>query len=253
MAKIELYNEDCIKTMKKIPSGSIDLVLTDPPYGSTNLDWDKEQNYNMLFYEWFRICKENAAILVFGQQPYATDVINACRNYFRYEVIWEKTQMLGFLNAKKMPLRAHENILVFYKKLPTYNPIKNKAENLKANRKKNHTVNGVYASHTKQTDWKETGLRYPGSVIKFSNWNGGGFTKKATIHPTQKPVDLLRYLIQTYSNIGDVVFDGFCGSGTTAIACIKEDRRFIGSELNKEYFEKAIERIRIEQQQFQLF
>lgn len=240
---IQIFNEDCIETMKRIPDGSIDLILTDPPYGSTSLTWDKPQDYNILFNEWFRICKTNAAILIFGQQPYATDIINSCRKYFRYEIIWEKTQQLGFLNANKMPLRGHENIFVFYKKLPTYNPQKIKAESLKSSRTKIHTQSGVYASHTKQTDWKETGFRYPGSIIKFSNWNGGGFTKNATIHPTQKPVDLIRYLMLTYSNKGDLVFDGYLGSGTTAIVCKIEGRRFIGSELNEEYYDKAMQRI----------
>lgn len=241
---VSLYNEDLFETMKRLPDGCVDLILTDPPYGSTNLEWDKRQDYIKLFSEWFRIGKENAPILVFGQQPHAIDIIIACRSFFRYEIIWQKSQMLGFLNANKMPMREHENIFIFYKKLPTYNPQKVKAENLKVSRKKIHKQSGVYASHTKQTDWKETGFRYPGSVVKYSNWNGGGFTKKPTIHPTQKPLDLIRNLILTYSNKGETIFDGYSGSGTTAEACIIEGRKFIGSELNKEYFDKSVLRLK---------
>lgn len=257
--KIDLYNENCYDLMKRIPDGSIDFIVTDPPYGSTNLEWDKEQDYENLFAEWFRIAKENAAIIVFSQQPYATDIINACRKYFRYETIWEKTMKMGFPNANKMPLKAHENMLVFYKKLPTYNPQKYIVGKDKMSwgrqRKQGENRYDGYTSSMGKSIYTDDGTRMSKSVIQISNWNGAlfGKTDKAVVHPTQKPVDLFRYLILTYSNEGETVFDGFAGSGTAAVACLEESRNFIGSELNEEYYKGAINRIENERLQTKLF
>lgn len=257
--KIDLYNENCYDLMKRIPDGSIDLIITDPPYGSLDLEWDKAQDYSLLFPEWFRITKENAPIIVTSQQPYATDIINACRKYFRYEIIWEKTQKLGFVNANKMPMRGHENLLVFYRKLPTYNPQKYKVgkDKMSWGRVRKQTANRYegYSDGCKEGTYTDTGERLPHSVIQISNWNGAlfGKTDRAVVHPTQKPVDLFRYLILTYSNEGETVFDGFSGSGTAAVACLEEGRNFIGSELNEEYYKGAISRIENERMQTKLF
>ena len=165
---------------------------------------------------------------------------------FRYEIIWEKTQAQGFLNANKMPLRAHENLVVFYKKLPTYNPIKKEVK-----RKDIGRVRQVNAMRSQQyremgiTVWTETGERYPTDVIKFSNWNGVlfGNTKNHIKHATAKPVDLLEYLVKTYTNVGDTVLDFTMGSGSTGVACVNTNRRFIGIELDGGYFEIAKKRI----------
>lgn len=236
---IELLNLDCLDLLKSLPDSSVNLILIDPPYGSTNFEWDKSPNYSSLFKEFFRVGVPNACIAVFSQQPYATDVINSCRKYFRYEIIWEKTLCMGFPNANKMPLRGHENILIFYKKLPTYNPQKYKVKSEKLGRMKNRSQ--VYKGYSNEvlTTYTDDGTRFPSSVIMVSNHNGG------VIHPTQKPIALFRWLVRTYSNPGETVFDGYSGSGTTAEACIIEGRKFIGSELNKEYYDKSIERLSI--------
>lgn len=243
---IELYNEDCLKTLKRIQTGSVDLILQDPPYGALDLNWDNPVDYNIMFSEWFRVLKENGVILIFSQQPYATDVICACRKSFRYEIIWEKTQKLGFVNANKMPLKGHENILVFYKKLPVYNPQKVKVQREDIGRVRKQDK-GRYKGYSEMGEctYVEDGFRHPSTVIKFSNWNGAlfGNNNNATIHPTQKPIDLFRWLIKSYSNENDLVFDGYSGSGTTAAACLKEKRRFIGSELSKEYFDLSVKRL----------
>jgi site-specific DNA-methyltransferase (adenine-specific) len=172
---------------------------------------------------------------------------------FRYEIIWEKTQKTGFYNANRMPLKGHENILVFYKKLPTYNPIKRTISPQEA---KERIVNigrtrhkkadrCVLYGHVNAQDYTDTGERYPHDVIHFSNWNGAlfGKTDKATKHPTQKPVALLEYLIKTYTNEGDVVLDNCMGSGSTCVACVNTNRHYIGYELSEEYFDIACKRL----------
>lgn len=165
---------------------------------------------------------------------------------FRYEIIWEKTQKTGFYNANKMPLKGHENILLFYKKLPTYNPQKYTVDRKDVGRVRNKKADRcVLYGHVNAQDWVETGERYPHDVIHFSNWNGAlfGKTDKATKHPTQKPVPLLEYLIKTYTNEGDIVLDNCMGSGSTGVACVHTNRQFIGMELDPRYFEIASKRI----------
>lgn len=192
---IDLYNGDCLDIMEHIPDASIDMILCDLPYGTTRLSWDKTLPLDRLWDHYKRVIKYNGAILLFSFQPFTTDLINSNRKMFRYEIVWEKTQPLGFLNAKKMPLRAHENILIFYKKLPTYNPIKHKVERkdigcvhggkngklyeqfvgrTRHNSDFRKTVGGTYGvvgGEVAETwEYKETGERYPTDVIKFSNW-----------------------------------------------------------------------------------
>lgn len=245
---MQLYQGDCLEVMKMIPDNSIDLVLCDPPYGTTHCEWDKALDLDALWKEYRRICKEHCAILLFSAQPFTSELIMSNRKDFRYEIIWEKTQPSGFLNAKRMPLRNHENIVVFYQKLPTYNPIKHKAKNPKTiGRKK---VNGTQAKQynsyiTGRYEWTETGERMPTDVIQFSNWNGARFgdTSKAVKHSTTKPVPLLEYLIKTYSNEGDMVLDNTMGSGSTGVACVNTNRDFIGIELTEHFFGIAYERI----------
>ena len=165
---------------------------------------------------------------------------------FRYEIIWEKTQKTGFYNANRMPLKAHENILIFYRKLPTYNPIKTIVERKDIGRVRNKKADRcVLYGHVEAQDYMETGERYPTDVIHFSNWNGAlfGNTDKATKHPTQKPVPVLEYLIKTYTNEGDTVLDFCMGSGSTGVACVNTNRDFIGIELDDHYFQVAKERI----------
>lgn len=256
---VDLKLGDCLKLMHDLPDKSVDLILCDLPYGTTAIEWDKPLPFEALWQHYERIIKDNGAIVLFSAQPFTTDLIASNRKLFRYEIIWKKTQAQGFLNANKAPLRSHENIAVFYKKLPTYNPIKTKMTDTPIGR-----VRQVNAMRSKQyremnrTVYVETGERYPVDVIEFSNWNGGGFAKKnnperTTKHPTQKPVDLCAYLIETYTNPGDMVLDNCMGSGSTGVACIKTGRSFIGMEIKPEYFALAESRIKAATTQLNLF
>jgi site-specific DNA-methyltransferase (adenine-specific) len=232
----KIYNEDCIDTMKRIPEGSIDCMLTDIPYGVTMCEWDKLPNLQLIWDEWNRIVKPNGAFIFTCKQPMTTDLINSNRDNFKYELIWFKDRASGFLNANIMPLPNHENIIVFYRKQPTYNP-------QKYNGQKSHSMGKTKNSQSKSKVY--------GDFIKKENISDEKMPKTILyyqqpfpqIHNTQKPVNLFRYLIKTYTNENETVFDGYMGSGTTAIACIIEKRNFIGSEISKEYCKIAEKRI----------
>ena len=251
-----IYNEDCLEGMKRIPDGSVDMVLCDLPYGTTQLKWDSCLPFDKLWEQWLRVCKTNAAIVLFSSQPFTTDLINSNRKMFKYEIIWKKTQRTGFFNAKKQPLRLHENILIFYQKQPTYNPqtsIKKDAFGIGRRRgnsdfKKTNGgfVGKVGREKAESYYYEEKGWRYPTDVIEFSNWNGAlfGNTNRSVKHPTQKPLDLCEYLIKTFTNEGETVLDNCMGSGTTAVACINTKRNFIGFELDKGYWEISQQRIK---------
>lgn len=244
VSRCTLWNGDCLELMSQIPSESIDMIFADLPYGTTNCDWDIKISFEKLWQHWNRIAKENAAIILTGQQPFTTDIINSNRKNFRYEIIWEKTQKLGFLDANRKPLRAHENIIVFYKKLPTYNPQFISAEKKRSPSKPaDNRYEGYGAAAGKI--WTDNGKRFPHSVIKISSWNGSifGNTDKATKHPTQKPVELLDWLIKTYTNEGDTVLDCVMGSGTTGVSCKKNNRHFIGIEKEKTFYDVAVSRV----------
>ncbi len=220
----KIFDEDCITGMKIIPDKSIDMILCDLPYGTTKNSWDKVIDLDKLWQQYNRIIKNNGAIVLFAQSPF--DKILACSNLkmFRYEWIWEKTHATGFLNASRCPLKAHENILVFYKKLPTYNPIKTKGHRKvsRASHKTNCMQSSNYGKqmHTKDYDSDE---RYPKSVLTFK-----ADKQTNNLHPTQKPIELLRYLIKTYTNKNEIVLDNCMGSGSTAVASYLENRNFIG-------------------------
>lgn len=243
-SRYKLQHGDCLELMRDIPNGSIDLIFADLPYGTTNCEWDIKIPFEPLWKEWNRIAKENAAIILTGQQPFTTDIINSNRKHFRYEIIWEKTQKLGFLDANRKPLRAHENIIVFYKKLPTYNPQKYEVEEKFRVRKQSANRYEGY-SDADAGHYINNGTRFPHSVIKISNWNGAlfGNNSNATKHPTQKPVELLDWLIKTYTNEGDIVLDCCMGSGTTGVSCKKNDRFFLGIEKDETFFNIAVKRI----------
>lgn len=245
VSRCTLLPGDCLEMMSQIPDGSVDMIFADLPYGTTNCDWDIRIPFDQLWQHWNRIAKENAAIVLTGQQPFTTDIISSNRKYFRYEIIWEKTQKLGFLDANRKPLRAHENIIVFYKKLPTYNPQKGEGKSLGFGKERKQTANR-YEGYGNNNDgsYLDNGSRYPTTVIKISNWNGALFGKgNKTKHPTQKPVELLDWLIKTYTNEGDTVLDCCMGSGTTGVACKKTNRHFIGIEKDPKYFEIAVSRV----------
>ncbi|PYE51476.1 site-specific DNA-methyltransferase (adenine-specific) [Paenibacillus barcinonensis] len=233
-----IYQMDCLEGMALLPEKSIDMILCDLPYGTTQNKWDSIINLELLWEQYCRIIKDNGAIVLTAQTPF--DKILGCSNLkmLKYEWIWEKTTATGHLNAKKMPMKAHENVLVFYKNLPTYNPQKTTG----------HTPVHSYTKH------QEDGSNYGKTKIGIS---GGGSTEryprsvqvfatdkqKEALHPTQKPVALFEYLIKTYSNEGEVVLDNCMGSGTTAVAALKNNRAFIGFETEEKYIEIANKRI----------
>lgn len=244
---MKLMHGDCLELMKNIPDGSIDMVLCDLPYGTTRAKWDVKIPFMPLWDQYKRIVKTRGAIVLFSAEPFTSELVLSNKKMFRYDIIWTKKQPTGFLNAKKMPLRCHENILIFYKALPTYNPQMWVKENVREGRvRKNSGSAEQYREFRKDNyRYKETGKRYPLSFVNFSNWNGAlfGDNSKSTKHPTQKPTELLEYLIQTYTHPGETVLDNCMGAGSTGIACLNTGREFIGIELDPEYYRVAKERI----------
>ena len=245
---VSLYNEDCIETMKRIPDGSIDLMLTDPPYNTTNCDWEYKINLQQLWVEWERILKPNGIWAIFCNEPFTSDLIMSRRGFFKYKWIWDKDSAAGFLNAYKMPLTGYEEIVIFSRAKMgnhTYNPqITDKAKNLvrppKTNGKEYSATYNKFKSLSRE---KDTSKAFPKNIITIGK-NEAECNSLNRFHPTQKPLDLMRYLILTYSNKGENVFDGYSGSGTTAEACVIEQRNFIGSELNIDYFNKSVQRLK---------
>lgn len=228
---------DCLDLMRKIPDGSIDMVLADLPYGRTQNRWDTVIPFEPLWEQYHRVIKHGGAILLFGQTPFSAALVMSNPKEFRYEWIWEKTLPQGFLDANRKPLRKHESILCFCDSRPTYNPQMSKGKPYsKGIRKANCTTN--YGKFGETIAKNESGNRYPTSVIRFSNANHKGLK-----HPTQKPVPLLEYLIRTYTNPGETVLDNVMGSGSTGVACVNTGRDFIGIELDPDYFKIAQERV----------
>lgn len=250
METIRFEHKDCLELLRELPDGCIDLMLQDPPYGVTQNEWDKEPFLPLMWAEWERVLKPNGAWIFTAQQPFASSLIMSRAGFFKYEIIWRKSHATGFLNAKKQPLRIHENVLVFYRQQPTYNPIifDKPKQNIRPITLKPRLSDNYGKFKEGNTRTIPVDKSYPDSIIYFDNES-----KTETDHPTQKPEDLFRYLIKTYSNEGDTVFDGYAGSGTTAIACIKEKRKFIGCELNAEYYSKAADRIKEERSKLVLF
>lgn len=228
----KIYHEDCLQGMKKIKDGSIDMILCDLPYGTTRNSWDSIIPLDELWANYNRVIKENGAICLFAQLPFDKVLAMSNPKMLRYEWIWGKSTKTGFLNAKKMPLKVHENILVFYKKLPTYNPQMSTGKPYTAKSKPSSTNYGECRSIVRVND----GQRYPTDILFFKSERG--------YHPTQKPVELCEYLIRTYTNHGEIILDNCMGSGTTGVAALRTGRRFIGFEANKKYFDIASYRIK---------
>lgn len=230
-----ILHGDCLELMKDIPDGSIDMILCDLPYGATQNKWDSVIPFELLWRQYERIIKPNGAIVLTASQPFTSALVMSNAKLFKHEWIWEKNRATGHLNAKKAPMKAHESVLVFYKKPPVYNPQKttgHKPANFNRSRKKETTNYGSFGKLISggQTD------RYPRSVQKFH-------VAQNIEHPTQKPVALFEYLIKTYSNAGDVVLDNCAGSGTTGIACININRKYILMERDPTYCSIANRRI----------
>ena len=233
MGDIVLLKGDCLEQLNSVITGSVDMIFTDLPYGTTRCKWDAIIPFDEMWKQYKRIIKDNGAIVLTAGQPFTTKLIDSNMKMFRYEWIWQKEQGGNFLNAKVQPLKVHENICVFYKKLPKYNPqfTKDKPYYRSAS-------NGLPSELTreyKKVSTTNSGKRYPISVQKFKRERG--------YHPTQKPVDLVSYMIKTYTDEGDVVLDSCMGSGTTGVACKMTGRKFIGIELDDKYFDIAEKRI----------
>lgn len=232
---MRLLKGDCLELMREISDGSVDMILCDLPYGTTRNKWDSVIPFEALWAEYDRVCKPNAAVVLFSQMPFTANLVASRPDLFRYEWIWEKTQGTGHLNAKKMPMKIHENVLVFYRSLPTYNPQWGKGDPYTA------TYSTHSSNYGKQKDNITTindGRRYPTDIIRVAKGAGDRH-----LHPTQKPVELCEYLIKTYTNPGEVVLDNCMGSGSTGVACVNTNRNFIGIELDDGYFEIAKKRI----------
>lgn len=234
---VQLLQGDCLELMKDIPDGSVDMVLADLPFRTTQNRWDSVIPLDDLWEQYHRVCKPNAAILIFGQPPFSAYLMTSNMKELRYEWIYEKTNATGFLNAKKMPLKAHESVFCFYRELPVYNPQFASGKPYKRSQGSKNSSN--YHGFIRRENQEYDGKRYPRDVIRVSN--GWGTCKGA--HPTQKPVALLEYLIRTYTNEGETVLDNCMGSGSTGVAAVNTGRSFIGMELDPGYFETSCKRI----------
>ena len=230
-------NADCFDVFPFIEDKSIDAIICDLPYGATDCKWDSVLPFDKLWKEYERIIKPNGAIVLFGSQPFTSALIMSNPKLFKYELIWQKSRPSNFPLAKKQPLKYHENILVFYNKQPTYNPIMTKGE-------KNHRTkicrgkNNIIGDDGTGVGWENTSdVKYPKSVITIKSTDS---TKNE--HSTQKPLELMEYLVKTYTNEGDMVLDNTMGSGTTNLACIKLNRKSIGIEKEKQYYDVAVRR-----------
>lgn len=239
MIGCEIYKGDCLEELNKIPDKKVDLVLTDPPYGLTQCKWDSIIPLEPLWASLGRVLKENGVIVMTSCQPFTSFLVISNLKMFKYSLVWEKTTATGHLNARKRFMRAHEDILIFYNKQCKYNPQITSGHPLKSALRVNRgkASSECYGVQKSVTSYRST-CRYPRSVIKTSTDK-----QKSKLHPTQKPVALMEYLIKTFTDKGDVVLDFAMGSGTTGVACKRRDRYFIGIEINEAYFNIAKERV----------
>ena len=242
---MKLLQGDCLELMRDIPDGSVDMICCDLPYGTTACAWDSVIPFSPLWEQYERIAKHNAAIVLFGSEPFSTELRHSNLKLFRYDWIWQKTLASNFQQCRKQPLKLHEIASVFYKSQPTYNPQMEVGKPYTDKARKN-----IVRVHGEKEFVKRpiqnSGTRYPSSVQRFSNGNNGN------VHPTQKPVPLLEYLIKTYTNPGETVLDNCMGSGSTGVARVNTGRDFIGIELDPGYFRTAQKRIEDAQAQMRL-
>jgi site-specific DNA-methyltransferase (adenine-specific) len=233
------WQGDCLEVMKRIPDGSVDMILCDLPYGTTQNKWDNVIPFEPLWREYWRVAKPRAAVVLTASQPFTSALVMSQVDNFKYDWTWNKVQPTGHLNAKRMPMRTCESVAVFYREQCVYNPQLGVGAEIKRTKSTGaQTTNyGDFESLGKNSDK----TRQPTTLLTISS---GKSPHNRTIHPTQKPVALFEYLIRTYTNPGDVVLDNCAGSGTTAIACENTGRHWVCIEQDAEYSRKAIERIR---------
>ena len=240
--RLQLSNNDCFEVFGQIKPKSVDAIICDLPYGTTHCAWDSALPLDKLWDAYKRIIKPTGAIVLFGTEPFSSMLRVSNLSWFKYDWIWDKVKGTGFLNAKKQPMRNHEIISVFYNKQCTYNPIKTMGHKRKASCRKKEDPSEIY-NPTLHDNFYDSTERYPRSIQVFST-----DTQKEALHPTQKPIALLEYLVMTYTNDDDLVLDNCMGSGTTGLACKNLGRRFIGIEKEQKYFEIAKQRILMGQQ-----
>lgn len=239
-----LYHGDCLEVLSGLPENSVDMVCCDPPYGTTSIGWDKVIDFERMWKEYERVVKNKGVIVMFGSQPFSAQLIVSKIDWFRYELVWNKNKCGSPGLAKKRPMKTHENILVFYKEAGgTYNPQMTEGEPYKRESKNPEGYVGKKNDHgygmKPRKGFENTGTRYPKSILNISR----DFSAQQQVHPTQKPVPLLEWLVRTYSNEGDTVMDNCMGSGSCGVAAKNERRVFIGIEQDEEYFKIASERI----------
>ena len=232
---MRLMMGDCLERMAEIEDGSVDLVLTDPPYGTTACKWDAVIPFEPMWGQVWRVLKPNGAAVFTASQPFTSSLVMSGVGRFKYSWQWKKSNLTNFLNAKKQPLRCFEDVLVFGRGQGTYNPAMEETGNRKVSRRTG-TKTSVYGVADKETFY-DSSMRYPTQMLEFPNRIEG------TLHPTQKPVALMEYLIRTYTNEGETVLDFTMGSGTTGVACANTNRNFIGIERDPAYFQIAKDRI----------
>lgn len=240
--RVTLYRGDCLDVMSRIPDHSVDLVLCDLPYGTTQNSWDTVIDFEKLWKQYRRVAKPNAAFVLFTQQPFTSTTVMSNISMFRYEWVWQKNKATGHLNAKRMPMKAHENILVFYDKLPKYNPqglVEKDTPTINPGSRGSKTGGAGGSNYGKSNkDSLQTHSGYPRDILTFD------VDFKAEHHPTQKPVPLLEYLIRTYTDENMLVLDNTMGSGSTGVAAVNTKRKFIGIERDPTYFETSVTRLR---------
>lgn len=236
---VKLYNGDCLNIMSQISDRSIDMVLCDPPYGITPLEWDKEINFELLWKEYRRVCKDDACICLFGQEPFASKLRLSNIAWYKYDWYWKKERPTNIFQVKRRPAKYVENICVFYKKQCLYNVQKTSYTGKPHNSKpKGSSTKTLSSNELKVTPYLDDGTRYPCEILEFNR-----DLYYQNLHPTQKPVALLSYLIKTYTDKGMTVLDNCMGSGSTGIACLDTERVFIGIEKDENYFNIANKRI----------
>lgn len=235
----KLYFGDCLEKLKELEKKSIDLVICDLPYGLTKNEWDKPINLELLWKELKRIGKPDTPFLMFGQGSFFIDLVCSNRKWYRYDLIWNKNLTTGFLNANRQPLRCHENIAVFFKKQPYYDPQFHKGPPLHSRREPKENKQTTYGDFKLLPPDTERTDKFPSSILTYAKSHPSN-----ALHNTEKPVDLLSFLIRSYSEKGDMVLDCCMGSGQTGIACMETERNFIGMEIDKKFYDMAYKRIK---------
>lgn len=231
-----LTHGDCMHHLPEVPEHSVDLILCDLPYGTTRCRWDIVIPFEPLWAQYWRILKPDGAVVLFGSEPFSSHLRISQLEHYKYDWVWEKGEATGHLNSKKQPLRAHEFLHVFYRNQPHYSPQKTEGHERKVSLRGDQ-ISEIYGKQTPKVPYDSTS-RYPRSVIRFSKDK-----QRIRLHPTQKPVELLKYMIKTYTREGEVVLDNCMGSGSTGVAALELDRKFIGIESDPGYFSHARSRI----------